>query len=205
MGSIKPLLLGGLAAAAIAGVAGIAAAESSKIHTLTVQMPAGGVAHVRYTGDQPPKIVVAEGAAAPMALAPAAFAPDWYMPLAAFDRIFNDMDREAAAFLQQARALEAQVPPDDRRLTALGQVPSGARSYSFVSTASGQGVCGRSVEITSRGAGQPPQVISHTWGDCASNDGAPIAGARSDPAAQGDGALVKTKAEAAGGKGSQAT
>jgi hypothetical protein len=140
-----------------------------------------------------------------MALAPAGLPADWYTPLAAFDRIFADMDREAAALLQQARELDAQVPLDDRRLIALGQVPAGPASYSFVSRASGQGVCGRSVEITSRGAGETPRVVSRSWGDCASDDGAAVAGPKAGPSTHDGGALVQTKAGATRGPEPQPT
>jgi hypothetical protein len=44
-------------------------------------------------------------------------------------------------------------------------MPAGGHSYSYISTMSGNGVCSRSVEITSQGNG-PPRVVSHSSGNC---------------------------------------
>jgi hypothetical protein len=184
MRRLKPLLVAGLSAAALAGVAGIAVARSAHFHTMTVQIPDGGVAEIRYSGDQPPQVVVSR-APAFATWAPAAFS-GWVDPFADFDRIAAQMDRQMDVMLRQARALEASP----------GLIPRGADGYRFVSSGAGGGFCGRSVEITSQGDGKPPHVVSHTWGDCGDGSAAsaPTRSAPAPAATPADGSLVQTQA-----------
>jgi len=57
-------------------------------------------------------------------------------------------------------------------LTSIAAMPAGSREYTFVSTIAGNGVCSRSLEVTARGNGAAPKVISQTSGDCGAAGGA---------------------------------
>ena len=158
MQSFRTLLLAGVAAVAVAGFAGLAAAESPQTHVMTIALPDGGAAQIRYIGDVAPQIVFRP---APVA---AFFAPD--TSFAALDRISAEMEGEAASLLRQAQML-AVAPPTGVTEAALADMPPGSRSYTFVSTMNGSNVCMRSTEITARGDGRPPQVVTHASGNCA--------------------------------------
>src|SRR5947209_7692249 len=87
MQRFRTALLGGIAALALGGLAGTAAAQNPNTHTLKVQLPGGGVAEIRYTGNIPPQIVVTD---APASLAafdpmPSMFGAD--SPFAMMERI----------------------------------------------------------------------------------------------------------------------
>ena len=88
---------------------------------------------------------------------------------AEFDRISAALDRQADQMFRDAAALSAE--PAQVNPATIAALPSGAQEYSFVSTMSGNGVCSRSVEITSQGNGGTPHVVTHTSGNCAA--GAP--------------------------------
>jgi hypothetical protein len=118
---------------------------------MTVQVPGGGIAEIRYTGDVPPQVV----------FSPAPTAAGAFMPFGAFfglassfatlDRISAAMDREAASLMRQAEMLATAPAFASHQPTemTLGNLPPGTDSYSMVSTWSGNGVCTQSVEITS--------------------------------------------------------
>jgi len=155
MRALPKLLIGGAAALAIAGVA---TAAFRNIHMMIVRLPGGGVEKVFYTGDTPPLVAYGDMAALT-------------------EQVSADMDQETAAMLSEADAMISDplatatlIAPDRLMQANLGEVaglPAGARGYSFVSTVSGGGVCSRTVEITSRGDGVPPTVVTHTSGNCA--------------------------------------
>jgi hypothetical protein len=171
MRTLRTTLLAGVAAIAT-GFSGAALAQSAQTHVMTVQLPGGGIAEIRYTGNVAPQISFGESAApidvfAPM---PALFGAS--SPFAMLDRISAEMDREAAAMFRQADALATQARSVQVTEAAIGNLPAGAQSYSFVSTMSGNGVCIQSVEITSQGSGAPPRVVSHSSGDCGTAPGA---------------------------------
>jgi hypothetical protein len=161
MRKLRTLLLAGVAATAIAGFAGLATAASLQTHVMTIALPGGGIAQIRYTGNTAPQVVLQP--APGFAAWPSVFAPD--PAFAALDRISAEMDRAAASLLRQAQMLATQAPAGVTE-TALANMPAGSRSYSFVSTMNGNGVCMRSTEITSRGDGRPPQVVTHSSGNC---------------------------------------
>lgn len=165
MRTLRTALLAGVAASAI-GFSGAALAQSPQTHVMTVQLPGGGTAEVRYTGNVAPQISFGESAApvAVFAPMPSFFGPD--LPFATLDRISAEMDREAAAMFRQANALVAQARSGQLTETAIGNMPPGSEGYSFISTMSGHGVCTQSVEITSQGNGAPPRVVSHNSGNC---------------------------------------
>ena len=166
----RTLLITGVAATVIAGVATAAALNT---HTLTVRLPGGGIERIVYTGDVAPRVVVAP-AAAPVVWAAGPGFDD--TAFAAMDQISAQMDREMAAMLRQADAIESTALAGAGPLTAAStaDLPPGARSFSFVSTASGAGVCSRSVEITSTGDGREPRVVSHSSGSCGTSAAPPV-------------------------------
>ncbi len=146
------LLAAGAVALAIGGIAG---AQIIKSHTLTIRLPDGGVERILYTGDAPPKV-----AFVPLAAPLPVF---WLQPMVVDEGPLEMMQRLSA------------------EMDSLSALPADASGYSFVSTASGAGVCMRTVEITSTGHGQP-HVVSHTSGDCGPAhdpvEGRPVEGAR---------------------------
>lgn len=159
MSLIQNAQLIGAAAVALAALCGVAAAQTPQPHVMTVPLPGGGVAEIRYAGDVAPQVFIDD---APTAMLSAAFGAR--SPFAEFDRIAAAMDREADRMFREATALAGSPV----RLTpaALGSLPAGSREYSYVSTMTGNGVCSRSVEITSQGNGAPPRVVTHTSGNC---------------------------------------
>jgi hypothetical protein len=160
------LLVG--AAAAVMGLSGAALAQSSNMHTMTVQLPGGGVAEIHYTGNVPPKVTLSSGPVATTgALLPAASLFATQAPFAALDRISAEMDREAAALLRYAHTMAAQPWPASGGLTLTNaqNLPPGTRGFSYVSTITGNGVCTRSTEITATG-NEPPRVVTHSSGNC---------------------------------------
>ncbi len=167
--------MAGAAATAI-GFSGVAFAQSPKTHVLTVRMPDGGVAQIRYTGNVAPRISFDESPApievfAPM---PSVFGPG--SPFAALDRISAEMNRQAAAMFRQAEAMTRAVNSGRMTETALHNLPPDSSGYSFVSTMSGNGVCTESVQITSQGNGAPPRVVRHSSGNCGAMPGSMTGG-----------------------------
>ena len=163
----RTLLVAGVAVAAIAGVATAAALNT---HTLTLRLPDGGVERIIYTGNVAPRVEVGPAEAAdPIAWQGGPGFDD--TAFVAMDRISAQMDREMAAMIQQADAAESRAIAQSGPLTfaSTGDAPAGARSFSFVSTSSGGGVCSRSIEITSDGDGQKPRVVSQSAGACATS------------------------------------
>ena len=153
-------LLAGVAAIAI-GFSGVAFAQDTQTHVMAVQLPDGGVAQIRYTGDVSPRVSFSE---APVpAEVPALFGPG--SPFAALDRISAEMDREMSAMFGQAAALSAAAQSGRLATTALRGLPPGSTGFSFVSTMSGNGVCSQSLQITSTGNG-PPHIVRHSSGNC---------------------------------------
>ncbi len=170
MSLTRTLLIAGVAATVIAGIATAAALNT---HALTVRLPGGGIERIVYTGDVAPRVVVAP-AAAPIVWAAGPGFDD--TAFAAMDQISAQMDREMAAMLRQAEAIESTGLAGAGPLTvaSTADLPPGARSYSFVSTTSGAGVCSRSVEITATGDGREPRVVSHSSGSCGTSAAPPV-------------------------------
>src|SRR5207248_10000435 len=124
------------AAAAVIGFSGAALAQSPNIHTMTVQLPGGGVAEIQYTGNVPPQVTVSSGPAAIGALLPTASLFAAQSPFATLDRMAAAMDREAAALFRYADATAMQPWPGSsgRMLTSVQNLPPGTRGFSYVST-----------------------------------------------------------------------
>lgn len=174
---LRTVLLAGAAALAI----GISGAASAQTNVMTVALPGGGVAEIHYTGDVPPRVVVSDAPASFAAWSPVGsfFGPG--SPFAMMERISAEMDRQPAAMFRRAEALAAQAHSGQPIEEAFGNLPAGSRGYTYVSTMSGNGVCTRSVEITSSGNG-PPRVVSHSSGNCGPASGG-SSGAATLPAA----------------------
>ncbi len=149
-----------LAGAAAVGLTGLALAAGS-MHEMTVQVPGGGVAHVRYTGDVAPKITFIQGEAQPFAAG--FWTPD--SPFAELDRISTLMDRQMAQLMYQARLMRMQAA-DPLYSATLKDVPAATSGYTVVSTMSGNGFCMRSTQITSSPNGAAPKVVTKMSGNC---------------------------------------
>jgi hypothetical protein len=143
------------------GLCGIALAQSPQVHVMSVALPGGGVAQIRYVGSVAPQIYVSD--APTMTLSAMLGAGS---PFAELDRISAAMDSQADQLLRQAAAMAA-AGPAQLNPTAIGALPAGAQEYQFVSTINGDNFCSRSVEITSQGNGAAPRVVTHTSGNCA--------------------------------------
>lgn len=163
MRALKTVLGAGVAAVAALGPCSIALAQSPQTHVLTIALPGGGIEQVRYTGSVAPQVYVSD-APVPVSIAfPAMFGVG--SPFAELERISAAMDRQADRLFREAAVLSAGAAQPN--VTAISTLPAGTREYSFVSRATGSGVCSRSVEITAQGNGAPPHVVTHTSGNCA--------------------------------------
>ena len=169
MASLRTALLGAIAALGI-GAAGAAPAQT--FNTMTVPVPGGGVAQIRYVGEVPPQIVFVPAPAALNSWTPVSSVFGYDSPFAMLDRITAEMDRRAAAMFRYAEAIADRANAGGLTEAAFGAMPQrmqpGGQSYSYVSTISGSGVCTQSVRIISRGDGSPPQVERHSSGNCGS-------------------------------------
>lgn len=159
--SLRTALLAGAAAIAAAGTA-MAAANDNRV--MTVDLPDGSLARIEYEGEVAPEVTVEPA----LRFVPVRMDdPMLSSPLALFDRIGADMDRQIDAMFRQARMLEAAATggatPD---AAAFGALPAETVRYRFVSARSGNGLCSRSVEVTSLGPNQKPRVVSSSSGDC---------------------------------------
>jgi hypothetical protein len=192
---VRAALLAGLAIGVIAGSAELAQARTPEQHILTIQLPGGGVERIRYSGDVPPRIVMAPMAdpfTPMMAVAAPESAPAWASPFAVLDRISAEMDQQAAIMLHEAAAMAAGTMPglatglapdvgaDGLVPAGLGALPPDGQTRLFMvnlgdgaDLGDGQ-LCARSVTITSRGPGEAPQVVQHVSGACGGSAGAAV-------------------------------
>jgi hypothetical protein len=160
-----------LRTALLAGVATLGldltgAALAQNLNTMTVRLPNGGLAEIRYVGDVPPRVVfLPQSNSAFDGWTPVSpfFVPE--SPFAMMDRISAEMDRRAAAMFRQAETIATQARSGPPIEAAFGNLSPGSQSYSYVSTMSGNGVCTQSTRITSTGNG-PPKVESSSSGNC---------------------------------------
>jgi hypothetical protein len=145
---MRSVVLAAVAAFGV-GFAGAAAAQSTNV--MTVRLPGGGLAEIRYVGDVPPRVVFLQGAAAYDSLMPAASAIGRESPLAAFERIAAEMDRQAMATFLYAAALADQPRAEPR--------------YAYASTTPAGGGCLQGMRIMQIG-GAPPTVETYSAGNC---------------------------------------
>lgn len=164
MRKIQTLLTAGAAVLALATVSAFAG-ENPRLKEMTVRLPGGGVAHIEYTGDTPPKVVIGQddpifdvfwGAPPLMRFDP---------PFADFDRLQRALERRVEAMLRDARARHAEGPEAIINVGD-GYAPYGSFSYSFTSSSSGGKTCSHSVRITTPAHGGKPKVVEQTSGDC---------------------------------------
>lgn len=176
-------LIAGAAALALAGTTAIANAQA--VHEIAVQLPGGGVEHIRYVGDAKPVVVMLP--ANPFA---ASFAqPFWpSQAFAEMNQIQAQMDRQMNAMLTQARAMQSATQSGALN-ASFGNLPRGTVQYTQISTWTGNGMCTRTVRMTTPESGGKLQTVSSTSGDCASNTPAAHA-----PTPASD--LIQTKATA---------
>ena len=169
MASLRKIVLAGVAAIGI-GLAGTASAQTT--HVMSVPVPGGGIAQIRYVGDVPPQVVFVPAPAAFEGWMPVSSVFGHASPFAMVDRIAAEMDRRAAAMFRYAEVMADRANTGGFATASFGAMsPSGAispggESYSYVSTISGTGVCTRSIRVTSRGDGTPPLVERHSSGNC---------------------------------------
>jgi hypothetical protein len=163
MRKIQTLLTAGAAVLALATVSAFAG-ENPKMNEMSVRLPGGGVAHIEYTGDTPPRVVI--GQSDPI------FDAFWglpplmrFEPVADFDRLQQALERRVERILRDARALHADGPEAMIRVGD-GSGPPSSFSYSFISTSSGGRTCSHSVQITTPASGGKPKVAEQTSGDC---------------------------------------
>lgn len=152
----------GLAAMGIAALAGTAVAADHNTHVVKVALPDGSVARVEYVGDVAPRVIVAP----PMRLG---FVMPAGVPLAGFDDMFAEMDREMAATMSHIDALARQpmaTGAHGANLPAYGSAPAGMSSYSVVTVNENGHQCSRSTQVIGQGAGKPAKVVSKVSGDC---------------------------------------
>ena len=165
-------MLVGAAAVAAIGLAGAAVAEIQHRHVMQVRLPDGTLEEIRYTGDTPPVVRLQPG------WAPVAYAwPQDVLaseaPFAMLERLSAQMDREAAALLQQARSepgplIDGPLMDGSGGLTEvdIGKLPPGVSGYSVVSTVNGGKVCTRTVQYGRVGASGEPRAVTRVSGDC---------------------------------------
>lgn len=166
MRKIQTLLIAGAAALALGGAAALAGDKAAGTHTMTVQLPGGGVAHIEYTGAVKPRVTFADSAAAvdPLWPAPRVLFGDAFEPFAFWP---GDVAREMQRIRTMMREMSAAVPPDGALLQAGdGTVAPGSYSYSFTSTTTGGKTCARTVQVTASTGGGKPEVVERTSGDC---------------------------------------
>ena len=156
-------LIAGAAALALAGTTAIASAQA--VHEIAVQLPGGGVEHIRYTGDAKPVVVMLP--ADPFAVSFAQ--PFWPMrSFAAFDQMQAQMDHQMNAMLTEARAMQRAAQSGTLN-ASFGTLPRGAVAYTQISTWNGKNMCTRTVRMMEPQAGGRLQTVSSTSGDCAGN------------------------------------
>lgn len=190
MRTLKSLIVGGIAALTVGATAAVAADSTSNLHTMTVALPDGGSAVIRYAGDVKPNVRIAQSpfaadpfAAAFLAPSPVFFAPDSNLLRveARMDQMQMQMAREMDRMIADTQSLAA-LPLADANApipAALANLPAGTESYSFVSTTNGGKTCAKLTTITATGHGKP-NVTTKTSGDC---------GPANAPAAKASGAI----------------
>jgi hypothetical protein len=143
------------AAVAMAGLGGLAYAQTPDTHVMTVRLPDGSLQRIEYTGSVAPRIEIVPVSQ----IAPSS-------PFAMMQRISAEMDAQMAQMFQAFGPMTAPPPVGTAPITAaFGGMP-----------AAGSGVCFHSVQVTYNGSGQP-HVVSQTSGDCggATRSSAPVA------------------------------
>ncbi len=178
MQRLHAVLFSGVAALCLTGASAAVAQTRMALHDMTIQLPGGGVEHIEYIRDVAPKVAIAPAPLAPDIFWPAsAFAAD--PTFAALDRVSAEMNRQMDALFRQAGSLASAAWSGTESAAVL---PPGTMSYSMISTAAGNQVCTRSMQITASGNGGKPQVIRHSFGDCGAGAADTLSGPDAAPA-----------------------
>ncbi|MBI1212095.1 MAG: hypothetical protein GC190_11575 [Alphaproteobacteria bacterium] len=175
-------VLAGVAVVAATGIGAFASEPKSTVHEVTIDLPGGGIEHIRYTGNVLPHVTVrtipqselqAEFDSDP------AFSDPFFVSFGdmsdQMSRMANEMYRMQAAMHQRMQVMMQQAQ-QMQRLGAAGpnalieadlanQAP-GSVSYSYMSTSTGNGSCTQMVQVTTSKNGKP-NVVSKTSGNCA--------------------------------------
>lgn len=164
----KHLALAGAGALALAVGTGLALAQP--LHSMTVRLPDGGIAQIRYSGNIPPRVAFMPGPPASAYMRSAYARPAYYRaasPFATLDRISAQMDREMDALMSEVAMTPPLANPQAMFNVDMRNLPPGALQYSAVSTVAGGGnFCTRSIEITRGASGARPRIVERTSGDC---------------------------------------
>jgi hypothetical protein len=148
MRALRSVVLAAVAAFGV-GFAGAASAQTANV--MTVRLPGGGLAEIRYVGDVPPQVVFAPTATTYDSGLPASSLFGRESPFAAFERISAEMDRQAAAMFRYAAALADQA--------------QAGQGYAYASAMPADGGCLQGVRIT-QVFGAPPRVETYSAGNC---------------------------------------
>jgi hypothetical protein len=152
---LPAFVLGGVAAAALAGAASAAAPNT---HVMNVPLPDGSVARVEYTGNVAPKVTIA-----PRPIADAAMP---FPSFAGFDRMIQEMQRQSQEMIRQAQQIAHRPAGTAPYIAGYDNLPAGETSTTVVSVSNGGGTCTRTTEVVSQGSGKPPKVTSNVAGQC---------------------------------------
>ena len=166
MRKLPAFVLGGVAAAALAGTA---IAAGPKPHVMNVPLPDGSTARVEYVGDVAPKVTVQPRRMGDPTM-------PWAMSFPSFgnfDRIFADMQRRSEEMIRQAQQAAHEPAGAAPYIAAYGDLPAGQTSTTVVSVSNGGATCTRTTEVVSQGPGKPPKVTSNVSGQCSGTANAP--------------------------------
>ena len=170
MRSLNTLLLAG-----IGSLAFTYAVSAQTVHHMTVRLPDGSVAQIEYAGNVPPRVAIVPAVPRDSDLGAFWGADD--PAFARFRQITAAMDREADAMLREAALMLSRSPVNGTWRIDTGDLPPGARSYSFAATLGPNGICSQSVTI-SRGRNGRPQVQRQQSGNCGGNGNSVVPGAQ---------------------------
>ena len=160
-------------------VAGTAAAAET-LHTMEVALPDGSTAHIEYAGEVAPKVTIEQ--ADPQARAA-------YDPFAELDRIAYQMRARQQAMLQQMAAMQQAAAEAGATteaapgMTFIGNLPAGAEVSYYSSTTDANG-CTQTVQYSSDGSSEKPEVTRASAGNCdaaSASDAAPTPAAAPAP------------------------
>ena len=168
-----------LAGAAALLAAGTAAAAADQLNKMQVALPDGGTVHVEYAGEVAPKVTVEEAPARARVA---------YDPFAELDRIAFEMRARQQAMLRQMAAMQQAAAEAGSAapggVTLVGNLPAGAHVSYYSSTTDANG-CTQTVQYSSDGSGEQPQVTRASTGSCdaaSASDAAPTPATTAEPA-----------------------
>ena len=163
------LMIGAAATVAAAILAGPVLARDLHMHEMTMRLPDGGVAHIRYAGNTPPQVSFDDFALRNTgfsgALPADPFTGPFADPFADMERISAAMDRQAAQMMRLANADFSAASPQALE-ARLGELPRGAAGYSVYSVTSGGKTCTERMAFGYDSHGKPV-VQKASAGNCA--------------------------------------